>query len=261
MTRHFGILWTIPNKLQIRVAYKYRPVLPKGGQKAPVIIRTRGHRLEGIWHSGAPMGMIINSLRGMYILVPRNMVQAAGFYNTMLESDDPSLIIEPLSSYRMKEKLPANLGQFRIPLGVPEIIKEGSDITVVTYGFCCNIALQAVSELEKMGISIEIIDVQTLLPFDVYHSIINSIEKTNKVLFFDEDVPGGASAFMMQKVLEEQGAYKYLDSEPRTLAAQEHRPSYGTDGDYFSKPNSDNVFEIIYEMMPDENPAKFPIIY
>ncbi|NQY66998.1 MAG: transketolase, partial [Flavobacteriales bacterium] len=252
------LVYGLPTMTDDMASLHYRT---KGGQKAPVIIRTRGHRLEGIWHSGSPMGMIINAVRGMYVIVPRNMTQAAGFYNTMLESDDPSLIIEPLSSYRLKEKLPSNLGQFRIPLGQPEIIKEGSDITIVTYAFCCNIALAAAKDLEKVGISIEIIDIQTLLPFDVNHSIINSIEKTNKVLFFDEDVPGGASAFMMQKVIEEQEAYKYLDSQPRTLTAKEHRPAYGTDGDYFSKPSSDEVFETIYTMMHEVNPNKFPVIY
>jgi pyruvate/2-oxoglutarate/acetoin dehydrogenase E1 component len=233
----------------------------KGGQKAPVIIRTRGHRLEGIWHSGSPMGMIINALRGIYVCVPRNMTKASGFYNTLLASDDPGLVIEPLNSYRLKEKSPANFGEYRTPLGVPEVLREGTDVTLVTYGPNCRIALEAIANLERKNISVELIDVQTLLPFDIHHSIVNSIKKTNRVVFMDEDVPGGSTAYMMQKVLEEQGGYNYLDSQPRTITAKAHRPAYGSDGDYFSKPNADDVFEVIYDMMHEVNPAQFPKLY
>ncbi|OFX26444.1 MAG: transketolase, partial [Bacteroidetes bacterium GWA2_31_9] len=204
----------------------------KGGQKAPVIIRTRGHRLVGIWHSGSPLSMVINSIRGMYVCVPRNLTQAAGFYNTLLESDDPALVIEPLNAYRLKEKVPLNLGEFKIPLGVPEIIEEGTDITIVTYGSCVRIALDAVEQLKEFKISCELIDVQTLLPFDINNLILESIKKTGKVLFFDEDVPGGATAYMMQKVVEGQGAFYYLDTEPKTLCGNDHRPAYSADGDY-----------------------------
>jgi len=233
----------------------------KGGQKAPLIIRTRGHRLEGVWHSGSPMGMILHSLRGIYVLVPRNMVQAAGFYNTMMKSDDPAIIIECLNGYRLKEQIPDNIGEFTVPLGVPEIIREGSDVTIVTYGSMCRIVMEAASELDKMGISCEVIDVQTLLPFDVHHSIVESLRKTNRVVFADEDVPGGASAFMMQKVIEEQGGYQYLDSAPVTIAANEHRPAYSSDGDYFSKPNVEDVFDKIYALLREANPTRFPSIY
>ncbi|MEW6468545.1 MAG: thiamine pyrophosphate-dependent enzyme [Bacteroidota bacterium] len=233
----------------------------KGGQKAPVIIRTRGHRLEGVWHSGSPMGMIVHALRGINVCVPRNMTQAAGFYNTLLMSDEPGLVVEPLNSYRLKERVPSNFGEFRIPLGVPEVLREGSDITIVTYGSNCRIAMEACSQLEEAGISAELIDVQTLLPFDVHGSIKESLKKTNRVLFFDEDVPGGASAYMMQKVLEEQGGYRYLDSEPKTLTAREHRPAYGSDGDYFSKPSADDVFDSVYDIMHETDPEKFPKIY
>jgi len=233
----------------------------KGGQKAPLIIRTRGHRLEGIWHSGSPMGMIINSLRGVNILVPRSMTKAAGFYNTMLESDDPALIIECLNGYRLKEKMPSNLGEFRTPVGVPETTKEGSDITLVTYGSTWRLVMEAAQELETVGISAEVIDVQSLIPFDVNHKIVESIAKTNRVLFIDEDVPGGATAYMMQKVVEDQKAYFHLDSEPRTLSAKAHRPAYGTDGDYFSKPSVDDIFESVYAMMHEADPKKYPSIY
>jgi pyruvate/2-oxoglutarate/acetoin dehydrogenase E1 component len=233
----------------------------KGGQKAPVIIRTRGHRLEGIWHSGSPMGMIINSLRGMYICVPRNMTIASGFYNTLLAGDDPALVIEPLNSYRLKEKMPANFGEYKIALGVPEILKEGNDITLVTYGPNCRIAMEAIFHLEQKGISIELIDVQTLLPFDIHHSIVESLKKTNRIVFMDEDVPGGSSAYMMQKVLEEQGGYSFLDSEPKTISAKAHRPAYGSDGDYFSKPNAEDVFETIYALMNESDPNRFPALY
>ncbi len=223
----------------------------KGGQKAPVIIRTRGHRLEGIWHSGSPMGMIINSLRGIYVLVPRNMTQAAGFYNTMLASDDPALIIEPLNGYRLKEKLPSNLGEFKVPLGVPEILCEGSDITIVTYGSMCRIAQDAVKQLQQFNISCELIDAQTLLPFDVHGIILKSLQKTNRILFLDEDVPGGATAYMMQQVLEVHNGYHHLDSAPMTLTSHPHRPAYGSDGDYFSKPNSEDIFDTVYRMIKE----------
>jgi pyruvate/2-oxoglutarate/acetoin dehydrogenase E1 component/TPP-dependent pyruvate/acetoin dehydrogenase alpha subunit len=233
----------------------------KGGQKAPLIIRTRGHRLEGVWHSGSPIGMILHSLRGINVLVPRNMTQAAGFYNTMLQSDDPALIIECLNGYRLKEVIPDNIGEFTVPLGVPEVIRQGTDVTVVTYGSMCRIVMQAAEELESEGISVEIIDVQSLLPFDVHQSIVESLKKTNRVVFADEDVPGGASAYMMQKVLEEQEGYFHLDSQPVTISAKEHRPAYASDGDYFSKPNPETVFDKIYELMSEADPARFPSIY
>lgn len=233
----------------------------KAGQAAPLIVRTRGHRLEGIWHSGSPMGMVINSVRGMYVCVPRDMTRAAGFYNTLLEADDPAIVIEPLNGYRLKEALPVNIGDFRIPLGIPEVLKQGTDITLVTYGSCVRIAQTAIEQLEDFGISVELIDVQTLLPFDLNYIIANSIKKTNKVVFFDEDVPGGGTGFMMNKVLEEQKAFYYLEAEPRTISAQEHRPAYGTDGDYFSNPNAEDVFETIYAMMNESNPGKYPLLY
>jgi len=232
-----------------------------GGQKAPVIITTRGHRLEGIWHSGSPLSMVINSIRGVYVCVPRNMTQAAGFYNTLFQADDSALVIEPLNGYRLHEKYPKNIGEYRIPLGVPEILETGTDITLVTYGSCVRIAQDAVEQLKKFNISVELIDVQTLLPFDTNKIILESVKKTGKILFFDEDVPGGATAYMMQKVIEEQEAYYYLDSQPRTLSAQEHRPAYATDGDYFSNPNAENVFESIYQIMHNNNPKKFPALY
>lgn len=233
----------------------------KGTQRSPVIIRTRGHRLEGIWHSGSPMGMIINSLRGIYICVPRNMTQAAGFYNTILSSNEPALIIEPLNSYRLKEKRPSNFGQFKVPLGIPEILLEGTDVTIVTYGPLCRMALDSAKELSEFNISCEVIDVQTLLPFDINKIILISLQKTNRILFLDEDVPGGASAFMMQKVLEEQGGFNFLDSPAKTLTAKEHRPAYGSDGDYFSKPSTDDIFEAVYSIMHEANPNKYPELY
>jgi len=236
----------------------YRTV---GGQKAPVIIRTRGHRLEGIWHSGSPLSMVINSIRGVYVCVPRNMTQAAGFYNTLLEGEDPALVIEPLNGYRLREKMPENIGKFKIALGEPEIIEHGSDITLVTYGSCVRIAQDAVEQLKEFKISVELIDVQTLLPFDKNNMILDSIKKTGKVLFFDEDVPGGATAFMMQKVIEEQSAFYHLDSEPKTLSAKEHRPAYATDGDYFSNPNAEDVFETVYSMMNEADSIKYPKLY
>ncbi len=235
----------------------YRTV---GGQKAPLIISTRGHRLEGIWHSGSPLSMVINSIRGVHVLVPRNMTQAAGFYNTLLQADDPALVIEPLNAYRLKEKLPSNLGEFTLPIGQAEILSEGEDVTLVTYGSCVRIAQEAIGQLKDFGISVELIDVQSLLPFDRRHDIARSLKKTNKVVFFDEDVPGGATAFMMQKVLEEQKAWQYLDAEPLTVTAREHRAAYSTDGDYFSNPNAENVFEAIYQMMHEYDPEKYPEI-
>jgi len=216
-----------------------------GQQSCPLIIRTRGHRLEGIWHSGSPMGMIVNALRGMYVCVPRNMVQAAGMYNTLLQSNDPAIVIECLNGYRLKEKLPNNLLAFKVPLGVPEIINEGTDITVVSYGSMLRIIEEAVVRLAEEGISVELIDVQTLLPFDINHSIVKSLQKTNRILFIDEDVPGGATAYMFNHVMEEQGGYKWLDASPKTLAAKAHRPGYGSDGDYFSKPNTEDVIEAV----------------
>lgn len=233
----------------------------KGKQKAPVIIRTRGHRLEGVWHSGSPMGMIVHACRGINVCVPRNMTQAAGFYNLLLDSDEPSLVVEPLNGYRLKEKLPSNIGEYKVALGIPEVLSTGNDVTLVTYGSSIRIAQEAIKMLEEFDISVELIDVQTLLPFDVNHLIVQSIKKTNRVVFFDEDVPGGASAYMLQKVVEEQEAYNYLDSKPITLAAKEHRPAYGSDGDYFSKPSSDDVFDTIYNLMSEVNPSKFPKMY
>ena len=232
----------------------------KGKQKAPLIIRTRGHRLEGIWHSGSPLGMMLNGLRGMNVLVPRNMTKAAGFYNTLLESDDPAIVVECLNGYRLKEKLPSNLSQIRTPIGIPEITQSGTDITIVTYGSTWRIVNAAAKELQKIGISCEVIDVQSLLPFDVNHKIVESIAKTNKVLFVDEDVSSGATAYMMQKVVEEQKAYFHLDCQPQTLSAKDHRPAYGEDGDYFSKPNSDDVFDKVYSIMNEYNPSKFTTI-
>lgn len=229
-----------------------------GGQKAPVIIRTRGHRLEGIWHSGSPMSGIINLVRGLYVCVPRNAVQASGFYNTLLRSDDAALVVETLNEYRRKEAMPENIGEFTLPLGVPETLRAGSDVTVVTYGACCEIALRAAALLESIGISIEIIDVQTLLPFDLHGSILESIKKTNRVLFIDEDCPGGATAYMLQETLERQGGFQWLDAAPRTLSAKPHRPAYGSDGDYFSKPNREQIVETVYEMMRESAPEKFP---
>lgn len=233
----------------------------KGGQKAPLIISTRGHRLEGIWHSGSPLSMVINSIRGVHVLVPRDMTRAAGFYNTILASDEPALIIEPLNAYRLREKRPLNLGEFTIIPGIPEIMQNGTDITLVTYGSCVRIAQDAVNQLESFNISCELIDVQSLEPFDINHIITESLKKTNKIVFFDEDVPGGATAYMMQKVLEEQDGYKYLDAQPKTITAKAHRAAYSTDGDYFSNPNAEDVFDTIYNMMHDYNPAKYPKIF
>jgi 2-oxoisovalerate dehydrogenase E1 component len=231
------------------------------GQSAPLIVSTRGHRLEGIWHAGSPIGVLINALRGIYICVPRNMTQAAGFYNTLMEGNDPAIVIEPLNGYRLRERRPDNLGEYKIPLGIPEFITNGNDITVITYGSSVRLAHEAVKQLEEVGIQIELIDVQTMLPFDINESISESLMKTNKVIFMDEDVPGGASAYMMQKVLEEQGAFKFLELEPRTLTGRDHRPAYTSDGDYYSNPIADDLFEMAYEMMSELNPMKFPIIF
>jgi pyruvate/2-oxoglutarate/acetoin dehydrogenase E1 component/TPP-dependent pyruvate/acetoin dehydrogenase alpha subunit len=233
----------------------------KGKQKAPLIIRTRGHRLEGIWHSGSPMGMIINAVRGIHVLVPRNMTKAAGFYNTLLKSDEPALVIECLNGYRLKEKMPTNLGEFQTPIGVVETIKTGSDITLVSYGSTLRLVEQAAKELLESGIDAEVIDIQSLLPFDVSQDIVKSVKKTNRLLVIDEDVPGGASAFILQQIIENQNAYQYLDSAPQTLTAKAHRPSYGTDGDYFSKPSAEDIFEKVYEIMHEANPNKFQKLY
>jgi pyruvate/2-oxoglutarate/acetoin dehydrogenase E1 component/TPP-dependent pyruvate/acetoin dehydrogenase alpha subunit len=233
----------------------------KGGQKAPLIVTTRGHRLEGVWHSGSPMQFILGALRGMHVLVPRNMTQAAGFYNTLLKSDEPALVIEPLNGYRIKEKLPNNLGEFCLPLGQVEVMNQGSDITLVTYGSCVRVAQDAINQLSEHGISVELIDVQSLLPFDLDSQIAESIKKTNKVLFLDEDVSGGATSYMLQQVIEGQNAFKHLDMEPRTLTAKDHRPAYGSDGDYFSKPSSEDIFDTVYSMMHQYSPAQYPAIY
>ena len=218
-------------------------------QAAPAIIRTRGHRLEGIWHAGSPMGMIVNSLRGMHICVPRNMVQAAGMYNTLMKGSEPALVIECLNGYRLKEKCPDNLDTFTVPLGMPEILQEGTDITLVTYGSCVRVALEAMHLLHDHDVSVELIDVQTLLPFDLEHIIVHSLRKTNAILFLDEDVPGGGSAYMMQQVLDVQGGYFHLDQKPRCLTAKAHRPAYGSDGDYFSKPNAAEIAAVVLEIV------------
>jgi 2-oxoisovalerate dehydrogenase E1 component len=252
------LIYTIQTMSDDLACTHYRTV---GGQKAPVIIRTRGHRLEGVWHSGSPLGMILNSIRGIYVLVPRNMTKAAGFYNTMLRSDDPALIIETLNAYRLKERIPDNIMEFTMPLGVPEVLNEGKDCTIVTYGAMCRIALNAAAQLKDVGISLEVIDVQTLLPFDLHHKIVESIKKTNRVIFADEDVIGGASAYMMQQVLEEQNAYQYLDSKPVTLCSKNHRPAYSSDGDYFSKVNAEDIYDTVYAMLNEVNPVDYPEIY
>ena len=230
----------------------------RGGQKCPAIIRTRGHRLEGIWHSGSPMAGIISLLRGMVVCVPRNMTQAAGMYNTLLRADDPALVVEVLNGYRVKEKLPSNMAEFTVPLGVPEILREGGNVTLVTYGATTRIVTEAADLLATVGISSEIIDVRTLLPFDVRGVIIESLKKTNRIAFIDEDVPGGASAYMLQQVIERDHGYEWLDSEPRTISAKEHRPAYGSDGDYWSKPNRESIFAIVYDLMHEAKPGKYP---
>ena len=233
----------------------------KGRQKAPLIIRTRGHRLEGVWHSGSPMGMIINAIRGIHVLVPRNMTKAAGFYNSLLQTDEPALVVECLNGYRLKEKMPTNLGEFKTPIGVVETLKEGKDITLVSYGSTLRLVEQAANELEAVGINCEIIDVQSLLPFDIKHDIVKSIAKTNRLLVIDEDVPGGASAYILQEIIEVQNGYQHLDSAPQTLAAKPHRPAYGTDGDYFSKPSVEDIYEKVYTIMNEAKPDVYPSLY
>ena len=232
----------------------------KGGQAAPLIVRTRGHRLEGIWHSGSPMGMITSALRGIHVCVPRNLTTAAGFYNTLLQGDDPAIVIEPLNGYRLKEKLPANLGEYATPLGVPEIVNTGTDLTIVSYGSTCNIIESVLPQLDAAGVSAELIDVRTLMPFDVNAMIVESLKKTNRLLIIDEDVPGAGSAYILQKVLQEQGGYSYLDSKPICLTAKDHRPAYASDGDYFSKPNAEDIYETAYNMMRECEPVRFPEI-
>jgi pyruvate/2-oxoglutarate/acetoin dehydrogenase E1 component/TPP-dependent pyruvate/acetoin dehydrogenase alpha subunit len=233
----------------------------KGRQAAPVIVRTRGHRLEGIWHSGSPMGVILSGARGMHLCVPRNLTEAAGFYNILLQGDDPAIVIEPLNGYRLKEKQPDNIGEFTTPLGVPEVVHEGTDLTIVSYGATFNIIEGMLPQFEEAGISVELIDVRSLLPFDIEHKIADSLKKTNRLLIVDEDVPGGASAFMLQHIVQEQKAYYHLDSEPRCLTAEAHRPAYASDGDYFSKPNAEDIFEEVYDMMRECEPARFPELY
>ncbi|HEX2976496.1 MAG TPA: thiamine pyrophosphate-dependent enzyme [Bacteroidales bacterium] len=228
-----------------------------GRMIAPLIISTRGHRLEGIWHSGSPMSMLVNSVRGIYVCSPRDMTRAAGFYNTLLEGNDPAIVIEPLNGYRLKERLPDNIGEFRLPLGIPEVLHEGTDLTIVTYGSTVKVAIEAVKHLEAHDISVELIDVQTLVPFDLPKVILKSVKKTNRILFLDEDVPGGTTAYMMLQVLEKQGAFQYLDSAPKSLTAKEHRPAYTTDGDYFSKPNAEDIFDVVYNMMKEVAPHKY----
>jgi pyruvate/2-oxoglutarate/acetoin dehydrogenase E1 component len=232
-----------------------------GGQKAPLIVRTRGHRLEGVWHSGSPLGLILNSMRGLHICVPRDMTQAAGMYNVLLRGDEPALVIECLNGYRLKERLPANAGEFTVQLGKAEILKPGTDITVISYGSTLRIVMEAAKELEKLGISAEVIDPQTLYPFDTENICRNSLKKTNKLLIVDEDLPGAASAYILQRVLEAQKGYYSLDAQPRTLCSKEHRPPYGSDGDYFSKPSLDDIIETVYSLMNESNPHKYPAIY
>jgi 2-oxoisovalerate dehydrogenase E1 component len=233
----------------------------KGGQKSPVIVRTRGHRLEGIWHSGSPMGMIIHAIRGMHVCVPRDMTRAAGMYNTLLKSDEPALVVECLNGYRNKEKMPKNIGSFTVPLGVPETLKFGEDVTLVTYGSNCRLALQAAELLAEVGIQVELIDIQTLLPFDIHHRIVDSLKSTNRLVILDEDVPGGASAYILQQILEQQNGYQYLDSKPVTITAKAHRPAYSSDGDYFSKPSVDDIYAEIYQLMHEVNPSKWPALF
>jgi pyruvate/2-oxoglutarate/acetoin dehydrogenase E1 component/TPP-dependent pyruvate/acetoin dehydrogenase alpha subunit len=232
-----------------------------GGQKAPVIVRTRGHRLEGVWHSGSLMAGLIHLARGMYVLTPRNMTQAAGFYNTLLLAEEPAVLVEVLNAYRTRERLPDNIGEFTIPVGVPEILRAGEHVTIVTYGACCKIVLEAAAQLSQVGIEAEVIDVQTLLPFDNLGMIGDSLKKTGRVVFVDEDVPGGTSAYMLQEVLEKQGAYHWLDSQPRTVTGQAHRPAYGSDGDYFSKPNADEIFQTVYRLLNEADPMSYPMFF
>jgi pyruvate/2-oxoglutarate/acetoin dehydrogenase E1 component len=233
----------------------------KGGQKAPVIVRTRGHRLEGIWHAGSPMGAIVNLVRGMHVLVPRDLTRAVGFYNTLLLGDDPAIVVEVLNGYRIRERLPANIGELTVPLGVPEVLREGTDVTVVTYGACCRIVMEAAGQLGQVGIQAEVIDVQSLLPFDLKGRILESLKKTGRILFVDEDVPGGATAYMLQEVIEKQGGFSWLDSPPRTLSGTSHRPAYGSDGDYWSKPNVESIFDSVYQIMHEADPQAYPHFY
>ncbi|MCP4424010.1 MAG: transketolase, partial [Chloroflexi bacterium] len=216
---------------------------------------------EGVWHSGSPMAGVISLVRGVYVLTPRNMTQAAGFYNTLLQADDPALIVETLNGYRLRERMPRNIGEYTVPLGVPEVLRTGDDATIVTYGACVGIALDGAKMLRETGIEVEVIDVQSLLPFDIHHKIVASLQKTNRIVFLDEDMPGGTTAFMLQKVIEEQKGYYWLDSEPRTLTAANHRPAFGTDGNYWSKPNAEDVFELIYSIMHESDPVQFPIFF
>jgi pyruvate/2-oxoglutarate/acetoin dehydrogenase E1 component len=233
----------------------------KGQQKAPLIVRTRGHRLEGIWHSGSPMGMIINALRGMIVCVPRNMTKAAGMFNTLMAADDPALIIEPLNGYRTKERMVSNLGKFNEPIGQIEVVREGRDLTILSYGSTFNLCIIAAERLADIGIEVELIDAQTVLPFDLDENVSRSIEKTSRLLVVDEDVPGGASAYLLEQVLVKQKGYYHLDSEPCTLSAKAHRPAYGSDGDYFSKPSIDDIFESAYAIMSESDPERFPSFY
>jgi len=251
------ILYTLQTMSDDLATLHWRTV---GGQASPVIVRTRGHRLEGIWHSGSLMAGIIHLVRGMHVLVPRDMTRAAGFYNTLLKADEPAIIVEVLNGYRVKERLPDNIGEFTVPLGIPEVIREGTDVTIVTYGALCRIAMDAANKLSRIGIEVEIVDVQTLLPFDIHGKIVESLKKTNRVVFLDEDVPGGTSAYMMQEVIEKQGGYYHLDSEPRTLSGTAHRPAYGSDGDYWSKPNAETIFDTVYELMHEVDPSRYPAI-
>jgi 2-oxoisovalerate dehydrogenase E1 component len=252
------LIYTIQTLSDDLACLRYRTY---GKQRAPLIIRTRGHRLEGIWHSGSPMSMILGTLRGIHLLVPRNMTKAAGFYNTLLQGDEPGLVIENLNGYRLKEDLPNNLGEYTTPIGYVETVREGTDITLVSYGSTLKIVEDTALQLTQVGIDAEIIDVQSLMPFDLNHDIAKSVAKTNRLLVIDEDVPGGASAYILQKVLDEQNAYQYLDSKPCTLSAKAHRPAYGSDGDYFSKPSKEDVFEAVYQLMHETDPQEFPKLY
>ena len=249
------ILYAVQTLSDDLATLMYRTV---GKQKAPLIVRTRGHRLEGIWHSGSPMGGLIHLLRGMYILTPRNMTQAAGFYNTLMKSDEPALVVESLNGYRLKEKKPSNLGEFCTPIGKVETLKEGNDITLLSYGSTLRIVEKVAQDLLEVGIDAEVIDAQSLLPFDLDHDVVKSLQKTNRLLVIDEDVPGGCSAYLLQEVVEKQGGYRYLDSAPQTLSAKAHRPAYASDGDYFSKPNAEDIFEKVYQIMHEVDPKSYP---
>jgi pyruvate/2-oxoglutarate/acetoin dehydrogenase E1 component len=252
------ILYALPTLADDLACLRWRTA---GGHKAPAIIRTRGHRLEGIWHAGSQLAALLDLLRGVHLLVPRNMTQAAGFYNTLLRGDDPGIVIEVLNGYRLRERLPSNSGDYCVPLGVPEILRNGSDVTLVTYGACCRIALAAAAQLSAVGIEVEVVDVQSLLPFDLPGVVGQSLQRTNRLVVLDEDMPGGASAYILQQILEVQNGYHYLDSQPRTITAAPHRPAYGTDGDYFSKPNVEDVFEEVYRLMHEAEPARFPLFF